>query len=93
MIDLKYGYYLDYEHQSCFDDGGLGHDLWWEKSSVPLHEAKNDKEAKALAKKILSNERPCGGSFCDNKGLKRVIGNGLYYVETKMQVTTRKIDL
>lgn len=91
MTLLKYGYYLEYEYDACFDDGGIGHDSWWAKADVHLHECKTDEEAIAKAREILAQGRPCGGAFCNNKGRRRLVGDGLRYIETKIQVAERKL--
>lgn len=82
------GYYLNYEYQTCFDDGGVGHDMWWAKSRTRL-DANNDEDAIAEAKKILEQSRPCDGTFCENKGRKRF--GKLEHVETVIR--QRKIAI
>lgn len=71
-MEFKVGYVLEYEYQTCFDDGGLGHESWWTKTQSHLWEASTDEEAIAKAKEIMGRKpRPCDGSFCYNRGLRR----------------------
>jgi len=66
----KGGYWFSYEFQCCFDDGGIGHDMYWQKTEEKI-EASSDAEALKKAKEIMNPDKPCSGSFCSNKGLKR----------------------
>lgn len=88
---LESGYYLEYMCQTCFDDGGLGHDSWWETLRVHLHEAKTDKAAKELAQKILKPGRGCNGSFCNNRGERRFLK--LEKIQTKIDRTVKTLRL
>jgi hypothetical protein len=68
-------YVLKYEYQTCFDDGGIGHDSWWQKSKIDI-EAKDDDDAKEKAVKWIEErdrKRPCNGSFCSNRGGYRLV--------------------
>lgn len=69
-------YVYDYQYQTCFDDGGLGHESGWSTSrNQPLGKVHTDAGAVRKAKALVeegSGKYPCGGSFCDNKGLHRL---------------------
>ena len=70
-------YVYDYEYQTCFDDGGTGHESWWSKArNQPLTGVYTEKAAIDKAKSLVnksSGKHPCNGSFCDNKGLHRLV--------------------
>lgn len=65
-------YVLTYEYQSCFDDGGLGHDSYWQKS-IYRFIADSDEEAQSIVEEQLKPHQACSGSFCNNEGQKRLI--------------------
>lgn len=87
MIDnlLENGFYLEYMHWRCFDDGGLGHDAWMEKTRQRL-KATNEKDARKEAKAILTRKDQCGGSFCK----KNESGGNRQFI--KFEKITTKIE-
>lgn len=82
-------YYLTYEYETCFDDGGIGHDSGWNKARVRLN-VKNDLQARREARKIVdAPATPCNGSFCNNQGRHRFISLERV-VTTKRQISLPK---
>lgn len=85
-------YKVHYQYETCFDDGGVGHESWWADSYQWLADPAplNDKEAKEMAQKLIDDHnkdaRPCGGTFCDNKGRYR-----LRYVECVIPEVLRRL--
>lgn len=76
MSDKQGKWVITYESQGCYDDGGVGHDVFWTKRRHTLEgsfdtDEKAIKAAKAWIRK-QSGTYPCR-SYCGNKGLYRLI--------------------
>lgn len=68
-------YRLIYEYETCFDDGGLGHDSGWNMSKMFLKSGDAD-SAIAEARNYIkehNGSNACHGFGCSNKGGYRLI--------------------
>ena len=83
---------VTFQWQGCYDDGGIGHDSYWRNGQHTLEGTYDtDEKAVAAAKRWIrktSGQFPCQGSFCSNKGLRRLIGVEFVVPEQRRSVAT-----
>jgi hypothetical protein len=87
-MSLQPGYVLVYRWQTCFDNGGPSHEVYWEKSRASI-EADSDEEAIRAAKGLLEKDEGCKSYMCGNKGQKRLVS----FNHFKVTVKAREISL